>query len=321
MPLTVDPQVTATFRFKTHLIEAANGAEVARASRTEYLSELALTDLKFRECQTSAAYAEFRDFFVNKAKGRLNTFRFKNPLDYKLPANTQAVGQYTSISTKIIAGSAPATRLVLKQYDFGTVRGFKSIRYLDLNKSVVLKNNINVTAACSISSGELLIPGAIATDAISVSGEFYLPYRFADDKYNVEQLSNNLISVKNIRLIEDPQTSVAPWLPSDFVTVGANNPFTLGFEPTYAGEVRVESYQDSLDNNETVTVARLTEAKSDINYLGNVLKCEEKDSLLAIFNACKGRLIRFYLEDTALARFNTDELTLTNLVIQKSVNK
>ena len=319
MPLTVDPQVTATFKFKTHLIESANGAEVARASRTEYLSELALTDLKFRECQTASAYAEFRDFFVNKAKGRLNTFRFKNPLDYKLPANTQSVGQYTSVRTAVIAGSTPDSRRVLKQYNFDTVRGFKSIRYLDLDKSVVLRNNIDVTAICSMVNGELLIPGATATDAINVSGEFYLPYRFADDKYSVEQLSNNLISVKNIRLIEDPQTSVAPWVQGDFETI--NNVFTLGFKPTYSGEVRVESFQDSLDNDETVTVARLTAPKSDVNYLGNTLHCDEKDNLLAIFTACKGRLIRFYLEDTSLARFNTDELTLTNLVIQKSVNK
>lgn len=319
MPLTLDPQVTATFRFKTHLIEAANGAEVARASRTEYLSELAFSDLKFRDCQTTAAYAEFRDFFTTKAKGRLNVFRFKNPLDYKLPLGIQTTGQMTSIRTVVIAGSTPDSRKVLKQYNFDTVRGFKSIRFIDFTKSLILRNTIDVTNTCSMMNGELFIPGTLATDTIQVSGEFYLPYRFAEDKYNVEQLSINLISVKNIRLIEDPQTSIAPWAPGDFETV--NSFFSLGFKPTYSGEVRVESFQDSLDNDETVTVARLTAPKSDINYLSNTLHCEEKDNLLAIFTACKGRLLRFYLEDISLARFNTDELTLTNLITQESVNK
>lgn len=319
MPLTVDPQVTATFRFKTHLIESANGAEAARASRTEYLSELALSDLKFRDCQTSTAYNEFRDFFTTKAKGRLNVFRFKNPLDYKLPTGVQTTGQNTSIRTTVVAGSTPDSRRVLKQYNFDAVRGFKSIRFIDFTKSIILRNTIDVTNTCSMVNGELLIPGTLATDTIQVSGEFHLPYRFTEDKYNVEQLSANLISVKNIRLIEDPQTSIAPWAQGDFETV--NNIFALGFKPTYSGEVRVESFQDSLDNDETVTVARLIAPKSDITYLSNTLSCDEKDNLLATFTACKGRLIRFYLEDTSLARLNTDELTLTNLVIQKSVNK
>jgi hypothetical protein len=318
MPLHIEPQVTANFVFETRVVETANGAEQRIPVRLEYLTQLSFADVSYKDCQQTTDLVAFKNFFANQAKGSLNTFLFKNPLDYKISSIPKVTGANTVVSTDVLATGLPEYRQLVKSYGFGGVFGYKSIFFIDFSKTQISTTSQGVVTNASMVNGLLYIPGALITDQVFITGEFYNEYYFDKDVLNISRKSTNLTKISGIRLIEKPKPSQASFVIGDFTTI--STPFAMGFIPTQDEEFRVGSFRDSLDNLRTTATARMVTAKSDITLDANNLFCDEKDNLLAMFVACKGRLLEFPFQGET-HRFNTDTLSLTNVVIDKTINK
>ncbi|MGL5076334.1 MAG: DUF2460 domain-containing protein [Waterburya sp.] len=318
MPLHVEPQVTANFMFNTKILETANGAEQRIPTNLEYLTELSFSDLKYKDCQQTTDLEDFKTFFATQAKGSLNTFLFKNPLDYTISNNSKQTGADTVIKTLILGTGTPEYRILIKSYKFGSVTGYKSIFFVDFDNTVVGTTSQGVVTNASMVNGLLYIPGALLADEVFITGEFYNEYYFDSDILKISRKSSNVTTISGIRLIEKPKPSQGVYTQADFNPVAAT--FNLGFQPTYDEDFSIGAYRESLENKRTLTTARMMENKSEITLDGDRLICDEKDNLLAMFVACKGRLLDFDYQ-ASRHRFNTDSLSLTNQVINKAVNK
>ncbi|MGL5075793.1 MAG: hypothetical protein ACRDBG_08110, partial [Waterburya sp.] len=246
------------------------------------------------------------------------TFLFKNPLDYKISSTPKQVGTNTTIKTLVLGTGAPEYRILIKSYKFGSVTGYKSLFFVDFNNTVVETTSQGVVPNSSMVNGLLYIPGALLTDQVFITGEFYNEYYFDSDVLKISRKSSNVTTISGVRLIEKPKPSQRIYTQADFDPVAA--PFNLGFQPTYDEDFSVGTYRESLENKRTLATGRMSENKSEITLDGDQLICDEKDNLLAMFVACKGRLLDFDYQSSR-HRFNTDSLSLTNQVINKAVNK
>ena len=328
LTIHVSPIVTSTFKFKNYIVETVRGVEQRMCRRLEYLSEISLGTLTYDiSCADGdrKSFDEFLDFYQKTARGSLNSFLYKNPLDFKGTYNLVAHKENTFSRILLIEQSRTATfttYIPVKEYRFGILRGYKTLHYLDESTIEVWQedtanppNLMKLTPgqfAYDLSTGLVTIPNATTTPKY-VSAEFYLQYRFRDDALQYSQQSSTVINIDNVGLVELPVKSHSRQLLSTIDFGGETELPTLdiGFTPTYSREVTLDAYIDRLETSgRELRQERYLENKDLINLDGNVLYTQEKDNLLCAFLACRGTFQEFTYGEIAHARFDSDEFVL-----------
>jgi hypothetical protein len=308
----IKPIVSSKFRFMTDIIEAGGGGEYRRPAFVEHQNTLTIESLTYPECRKSDL-AAFRSFYTTKAKGNLNSFRFKNPLDFKATRAIKQHGTNTSSQCIVVPGVLTGgdwRRRIIKKYNFGNVSGYKTILYPDITTLKVFVDNVQRTDFFFTDAGILVIPGTAELANVEAECEFYRRYRFAPENITIQRPDTSRYVLSPLTMIEDVRINHAPIKASDFKYI--DKPFGLGFLPSYTETLRFEAYEKTVKTGRVLAEERFTASKSLFEIDGTVLHSKEKDNLLCMFLAAKGSLLPFaYGTDGIPVRFDTDELEIS----------
>lgn len=310
--LHLAPKTTSRFFFNNYLIETASGAEQRIPARLEYLAEITFDTITHARNCDEDTLDEFREFYIETAQGRLNSFKYKNPLDYYASREILSHGEFSkSYSLTIPLDETYETYQVLKVYQYGEVRGYKTLAHLDSDNLSVYVNDA-LTVQYTINRGTIIFnPPLTETDVVEVDTEFLLQVRFSENRVKQVVSSVSKVDITGLGLTEIADTSLGEWVTRDFEE--ATDSFDFGFKPTYTDDIILEDFLDIFASGRETRQQRYNERKDEINIDGNKLVQEEKDNLLCLFIAMKGRLLDFPYERNTV-RFNSDELLLNTIL-------
>ena len=308
----IKPIVTSRFRFLTDIIETTEGIEERRPNFFEHQNNLTIETLTYPDCRKSDLDA-FKTFYATKAKGNLNAFRFKNPVDYKATRSPVQHGEHSSSHCLVFPDTfvnGEWRRRLLKKYTYGNVSGYKTLLYPDISTVKIYLNGSLTTNWTFHNGGYFILPGTGQNAVIEAECEFYRRYKFAKENINIQRPDVSRYILSPFTLIEDIQTNATPMLDSDFRHNSA--PFQLGFLPSYTEILRFEAFEKVSKNGRITTEQRFLESKDTLDIDGTILRSQEKDNLLCMFIALKGRLLTMPDgNNLAIVRFNTDELEIS----------
>ena len=310
-------KITSEFKFLTDIIETGNGAEDRKPNWLEHLTSLSFESLVFENCYKKQLET-FKTFFIESAQGCLNAFRFQNPVDYKVTRLLAQHGVTTSSQGVVVYGgdndAGDAIWWLLKKYTFNGVSSYKTIRYPIESTLLVWQDNLPITNHTMHPDGYLTIPNTTALNIIEFEGEYDRLYRFAEDNLNIQRPNAAYFSINGLRLDEVTNTAYSIISPADFVEDGVVGTLDLGFNPTYTDTISMENFRKLTKNNRELVERRFTENKQYRVLDGTILKCTEKDNLICMFLACKGRLLKLQDADENEIRFDTDSIKITKIL-------
>jgi len=277
--------------------------------RLEYLSEVSFGNIDFETCKDTEAFETFVNFFENQARGRLNSFLYKNPLDFKGTAILANHGLETS--SRIYGEPIDLQNYqLLKEYRFGGIKGYKTLHFIDSSTLTVYVDGEQTNNFILLPGGIIQLTTTVFNEvAVTADCEFYLRYRFGEDKYTYQRTSVTKTTITSLTLSEITTTNRSPIDASNLRNTRTR--FELGWDPSYTEESKVETYLDQLPNTRReVRQARFTSNKRLLSIDGNPIYPEEKDNLLCMFVALKGSLLEFRY-DLSVCRLETDSLILS----------
>lgn len=106
-------------------------------------------------------------------KGQAYGFRWKDWGDYRVSRPESIMGQISGLLYQMY-----------KAYIFGTLVEYRPILKPVVGKTIVWKNSVNITGACSIDTtkGQILLSSFTSGDILKFETEFDCPVRFSTDK-------------------------------------------------------------------------------------------------------------------------------------------
>ena len=316
------PEETVSFKFSTTIIENQAGVEYLTPAWTEYRCSVAIDPFVVDDVEKETLLA-----FYNDVVGSLNSFLYKNQVEYQAHVNSSYhvdsgvyVGSYGYLALRL--GS---NYQMIKVYHLGVgssqeVKGYKTIKYPDRDTIVIqdIFNNTTINDFTIGDGGVITINEAVAENAVlRFDCEYYHEMRFVEP-IGFETLSYKEYQVNNITLVEAVTTDYPIYSIEDFQNI--NLVFELPFVPdtSITSEFQVKS--DRLSNEKDNRKQRSKNTYHKINLVQNTITEKEKEFVLSWFFISKGRLLRFIYDDY-LVRFNADTLAISTLVTGNNSHK